>query len=170
MDIEISRHLGAVHRTVNVDQAGQRDTRVVRLSRTYATPVEDLWEACTDPERIPRWVLPITGDLRLGGRYQLEGNAGGEILECEPPRHLVVTWEFGDSVSRVEVDLTSSAEGTALDLRHIVEPDRHWKEFGPGAVGVGWELSLLGLDEHLTSGRDKDPAASEAWARSSAGR
>ena len=31
---------------------------------------------------------PISGDLRLGGRYQLQGNAGGEILVCEPPQHL----------------------------------------------------------------------------------
>ena len=44
-----------------------------------------MWDACTDPERIGRWFLPVSGDLRLGGRYQLEGNAGGEILRCEPP-------------------------------------------------------------------------------------
>jgi hypothetical protein len=28
---------------------------------------------------------PVSGDLRLGGKYQLGGNAGGEILACEPP-------------------------------------------------------------------------------------
>lgn len=41
-----------------------------------------MWDACTDPERIPRWFLPISGDLRLNGRYQLEGNAGGAITEA----------------------------------------------------------------------------------------
>ena len=44
-----------------------------------------MWDAVTSAERIPRWFLPISGDLRLGGRYQLEGNAGGEVLECAPP-------------------------------------------------------------------------------------
>ena len=31
--------------------------------------IDDVWDACTNPERIPRWFLPVSGDLRLGGRY-----------------------------------------------------------------------------------------------------
>jgi hypothetical protein len=27
-----------------------------------------------------------------------------------------------------------------------------WTRFGPGAVGVGWDLSLLGLSLHLSGG------------------
>ncbi|WP_308168107.1 hypothetical protein [Nonomuraea sp. NEAU-A123] len=46
-----------------------------------------MWDACTSAEHIPRWFLPIEGDLRAGGCYRLEGNAGGEVLACEPPRH-----------------------------------------------------------------------------------
>ena len=36
-------------------------------------PVEnrDLWEALTSAERIPRWFAPVSGDLRLGGRFQV---------------------------------------------------------------------------------------------------
>jgi hypothetical protein len=49
--------------------------------------VEDVWDAITSAERIPRRFLPVSGDLRLG-RYQLQGNAGGEITGCNPPRHL----------------------------------------------------------------------------------
>src|SRR5664279_4488215 len=47
--------------------------RVLTISQTYRSSVQDVWDACTSPERIQRWFLPISGELRLGGRYQLEG-------------------------------------------------------------------------------------------------
>ena len=31
-----------------------------------------------EPGADPSLVLPVSGDLRVGGRFQLEGNAGGE--------------------------------------------------------------------------------------------
>jgi uncharacterized protein YndB with AHSA1/START domain len=54
-----------------------------------------VWDACTDPDRLNRGFLDVTGDLRLGGSYQLEGNAHGEILRCSPPRLLAVSWIYG---------------------------------------------------------------------------
>ncbi len=50
---------------------------MVVARRRYAGAVDEVWDALTNPERIPRWFLPISGELRLGGRYQLTGNAGG---------------------------------------------------------------------------------------------
>jgi uncharacterized protein YndB with AHSA1/START domain len=129
------------------------DGHVVELRRTYDADATDLWDAVTNPERIPRWLLPISGDLRPGGRFQLEGNAGGEIRECDPPRRLAVTWEFGGQASIVTVELALAGDdATELRLRHAVPDDDHWAKFGPGAVGVGWELGLLGLALHLESG------------------
>ncbi|HEX4816920.1 MAG TPA: SRPBCC family protein [Nonomuraea sp.] len=129
------------------------ERKVVTLRRHYDAGVEDVWEACTTAERLSRWFLPVTGDLRLGGTYQLEGNAGGEILVCEPPRLLKVSWLFGDDpgFSEVEVRLSADADGTLFELRHTAEvPPEMWSGFGPGAVGVGWDLTLLGLALHLT--------------------
>jgi uncharacterized protein YndB with AHSA1/START domain len=54
--------------------------------RSYDTTVADLWDAITTPERPARWFLPVEGDLKLGGRYQLKGNAGGTITHCQPPK------------------------------------------------------------------------------------
>jgi uncharacterized protein YndB with AHSA1/START domain len=54
-----------------------RGRYTVVLSRVYDAPVADVWDACTDPERIPRRFLPVSGDLQPGGRFRLEGNAGG---------------------------------------------------------------------------------------------
>src|ERR687886_664197 len=127
--------------------------RTVVLSRTYPSAIDYVWDAITNPERIPRWFLPVSGDLRLGGRYQLEGNAGGEITTCEAPRHLAVTWEYGGDVSWVDVRLEDDGDGTRLRLEHVMsDDDPKWDEFGPGAVGVGWDLALLGLNQHLATG------------------
>ena len=98
--------------------------------------------------------MPVSGDFKLGGKYQLEGNAGGEILECEPPRLLKVTWIFGPAEpgsSEVEVRLAPAGDGaTAFELEHSATvPPEMWGQFGPGAVGVGWDLGLLGLSLHL---------------------
>jgi uncharacterized protein YndB with AHSA1/START domain len=164
MDIDVEQLLGAVTREVGRGQRDGADTRVVRASRELDTEVEDLWEAVTDPDRLPRWFLPVTGDLRVGGRFQIEGNAGGEVLECDPPVHLAVTWEFDGKVSWLDVHLTAVGEGRArLELTHTVPVDAHWEEFGPGAVGIGWELALLGLALHTATGEavDKDEVA--AW-------
>jgi uncharacterized protein YndB with AHSA1/START domain len=76
------------------------------IRRTYDATPDDVWDALTDPERLVRWFLPITGDLRVGRRYSLEGNASGEIVRCDKPREIVVTWEFGGGSSDVRLLLT----------------------------------------------------------------
>jgi uncharacterized protein YndB with AHSA1/START domain len=151
---------GLVAREVRTAERQGAVTRIAVARRTYATDPEDLWEALTDIERIPRWFLPITGELAVGGRYQLEGNAGGVVEECERPKRFAVTWEMGPMVSWLEIRLEPGAGGTTLELVHEapVDPDM-WKQFGPGAVGVGWDLALMGLGLHLETGAGVDPAA-----------
>jgi uncharacterized protein YndB with AHSA1/START domain len=172
MQIDIDRYLGAVTREVASRDYEGRPARVVILSRRYPTTVMDLWDALTSAERIPRWFLPVSGDLRLGGRYQFEGNAGGEITACDPPRLLAATWEFGGGVSWLTVRLAEEKGGGArLELEHIahVEGD-FWDQFGPGAVGVGWDLALIGLGLHLATGAAVDPTESAAWSASEEGK
>jgi uncharacterized protein YndB with AHSA1/START domain len=165
MKIDIAATLGAVSREVGSREHEGRPARVLVAARTYDTGIEDLWDALTNAERIPRWFLPVSGDLRLGGRYQLEGNAGGEITACEPPRHLAVTWEYGGQASWVTVRLAAEgADRTRLELEHVAHvDDKFWDQFGPGAVGVGWELALMGLGEHLETGAALDRQAGMAW-------
>ncbi|MDT0320349.1 SRPBCC family protein [Streptomyces millisiae] len=161
---EIADRINAVHRELGKKRIPAGEGTTVLLRRGYAAPIEDVWDACTDPERLARWFLPVTGDLRLGGSYQLKGNARGEILHCEPPRLLRVTWVFGENttdkdISEVELRLAPGEDGeTILELEHAaVVPAEFWKKFGPGATGVGWDGGLLGLDHHLR-GEDLDPA------------
>ena len=150
---DLIAELERVRRSVASENAPDGPVHVVELRRTYDAPAEDVWDACTNPERIPRWFLPVSGDLRLGGRFQLEGNAGGEITECEPPRRLAVTWEFGGDASLVTLDLAPAGDdATELLLRHAVGDNDHWATYGPGATGVGWDLALLGLAQYVRTG------------------
>ena len=169
---EIVDQISEAHRAVRAGGggAGEDDgaSRTVLLRRAFPAPVEDVWDACTTAERIGRWLMPVSGDLRLGGRYQLQGNAGGEVLRCEPPRLLRVTWGMGDGpASEVEVRL-SPGDGaeTIFELEHTAAVDpAMWDHYGPGAVGVGWDLALLGLFLYLSTGQDR-PEDPGAWATS----
>jgi hypothetical protein len=107
----------------------------------------------------------FSGDLRLGGRYQLQGNASGQIRVCDPPQMLNLTWEFGGQTNWVNVRLAELSDGgTSLRLEHIAHvPDDFWNQYGPGAVGVGWDLAMLGLRRHLESGATLDPKQGAEW-------
>jgi uncharacterized protein YndB with AHSA1/START domain len=143
-------HLGAVSRALATTTRNGEEMRQLTVSRTYDAPPDEVWDALTNAERIPRWLLPITGDLRVGGRFQLEGQAGGEILACAPPELLQITWEYGGGMSWVDATLSPEGDGSRLELVHTAPvPPEMWEQFGPSAVGLGWELMLMGVAEHL---------------------
>jgi uncharacterized protein YndB with AHSA1/START domain len=153
---EIADAINRMHRRVGTQQVESGEARTILLRRTYDAEIADVWDAVTSAERIARWFMPVSGELKVGGRYQLEGNAGGEILECVEPERLRVSWLYGPDpgFSEVEVRLTpEQGERTVLELEHVaVVPDDFWDQFGPGAVGVGWDLGLYGLALHLAGG------------------
>jgi len=161
-----------VERGLTVTEQGGTATVVSTISQTYATTVEDLWEACTSPQRLARWFAPVSGELRLGGRYQIEGNASGTVQSCEPPRNFTVTWEFADNTSWVTVRIEEDDDGARLTLEHKASedfPNDFWTTYGPGATGVGWDLAFLGLALHIATGASKPPEGAE-WEQSDAAR
>ena len=170
--IDVAEQINAVSRAIGSRVFGPGEARVSTMAQTYEADVEDVWDACTNPERLPRWFLPVTGDLKVGGKYQLEGNAGGTVERCDPPKSFFATWEFNGMVSWIEVRVAAESAGrTRLELDHIAHVDDElWEQFGPGATGVGWDLALLGLASHLTPGvQGVSPAEGEAWAMSPEG-
>jgi uncharacterized protein YndB with AHSA1/START domain len=169
--IDVDHQINTVRRTVGTRVLESGEARVVTVSQSYDTDPADLWDACTNIERIPRWFLPITGDLKVGGQYQLEGNANGTILTCEPPRAFTATWEYGGNVSWIDVSISADGPGRSrLLLEHIANVGGHWQEFGPGAVGIGWDLGLVGLAIHLSTGEAVDPQLGQQWTTSDEGR
>lgn len=165
--IELS---GAVVRRVEAREHEGREATAVVATRSYPTSIDDLWDALTNAERVPRWFLPVSGDLRVGGRYALEGNAEGTITRCERPNVLALTWEAMGDVTWVTVRLTAlDRDSTELELEHVahVAPEL-WEQFGPGGVGVGWDLGLLSLGLHIDGGRVLE--GGDSWATSEPGR
>ena len=175
-------HLAEVQRSVAFLERDGQPASAVALSRSFATTLADLWEAVTSADRIPRWFPPVSGNLEPGGRYQVEGNAGGSIVACEARSHFGLTWEFAGDVSWVEVQMWEEEAGrVGLTLVHTALLSEHWDTFGPGAVGVGWEAAFLGLALHIADpswpkpdemefatspeGRAFIHGSSEAWAQ-----
>lgn len=160
----IASQPAAVDRELTVERDRERQHTVQTISQSYPTTVDDLWEACTRPDRLRRWFAPVSGDLRLGGRYQIEGNASGEVVACDPPRSFAVTWELAGDSSQLAVRLAPEGDRARLTLEHTHTGDvdsEFWTRFGPGATGVGWDLALLGLSLHVVAGLDRpeDPGA-----------
>jgi len=164
----LSNAIGAEFREVADREWEGRAAKAVVAARVYETDPDDLWDALTNIERIPRWFSPVTGELRLGGRFQIQGNAGGTVLRCDPGEALDITWEFAGATSWVTVRLAREGQGTRLTLEHVFPAadldGEHWLKYGPAAVGVGWDLSFLGLGLHIASGGAKPPETDPAWA------
>lgn len=167
--IDITSHINAIHREVIRRQGPDGEEVAVLVRRTYDGPIADVWDALTDPERMKRWFLPVSGDLQVGGKFQLEGNAGGEILRCEPPRLLRVT--FGGPTSLVELRLSAEDEGageggdedgegrTLLELEHTVPIEIAMSGAGALFVGPGWDGGFVALDLYLNGVVSDDPVA-----------
>ncbi|GAB3974249.1 hypothetical protein GCM10029978_055370 [Actinoallomurus acanthiterrae] len=149
--IDITGQINATHREIGTRSTPTGEARSVVLRRTYDAPIEDVWEACSEADRLERWFFPVSGTLRQGGTYQIEGIARGDILRCERPTLISVTWVYEDNpATEVTVRLSSGGDGTTeLEFEHLVGG----AGMDPGmladalvGVGVGWDGALLSLD------------------------
>ena len=131
MEFDVESNLDEVERSVAFLERDGQQASAVTLSRTYATTIDNLWDAVTNAGRFPKWFAPVTGELQLGGRYQVEGNAGGQITACERLSHYALTWEFAGDVSWVEVRITDEGTGARISLTHTATLSAHWDTYGP---------------------------------------
>lgn len=152
---DLVEELAKVHRAVRRDTHDGDELVRVTMRRTYATDPADLWSALTEPDRIRRWFMPVSGDLRAGGNFQLEGNAGGEILDCEPPSRLRTT--FGGPGSILTLTLTAVGDSTELELDHTVPLAMAQSVAGALFVGPGWDGAFLGLGMYVAGDAIGDP-------------
>lgn len=127
----------------------------VRVEDVFDTGIDDLWDACTTPDRLRRWIAEVSGDLRVGGGFRARFTSGwegtGRIDVCEPPRRLVVlTREEGEPDDHViEATLTPEGKRTVLVIEERGLPVEHLP-----AYGAGWQVHVEDLAAHL-AGRDR---------------
>jgi uncharacterized protein YndB with AHSA1/START domain len=140
------------------------EARVAVFTRVYDAEVADVWSACTEPERLARWYVPVSGDLRVGGTFAQKNMGSGEIVECEPPAHLRLS--LGGAADEIELWLRAApGGGTELELQHATTLDAH--EIGGQmydaifCMGGGYYPRLYALDLHLRGELPEawDPAA-----------
>jgi len=132
----------------------------VRLEHAYQVPVAKVWKALTDPARLARWFLPVSGELRPAGAFQFEGGVGGTILDCEPDTLLRAT--LGSDASIIEVRLQAHGSGaTEFTFAHTVPLSTVGNGAGILEVAPAWDLSVVGLGLFLRAEFVNDPIA---WA------
>lgn len=166
---DVLDELAAARREMGKGTLPAGEAYTIELRRRYPAQIDDVWDAITNPERLQRWLKPVSGDLRLGGKYELEGGEHGEILACDPPRLLTVSWLYGPDAdawpgtSEVRVRLAPGSDGdTDFELIHAAFVDEPlFPTYGPGAGGVGWDLLLLALARLLTNDETADHEALE---------
>lgn len=132
----------------------------VRVEDVYDTGIEDLWEACTAPERLARWIGEVSGDFRVGGSihalFTSTWTGPGRVEECDAPHHLRVTMEPGtDDEAEIEAWLTEEGSKTRL----VVE-ERGLPLDNLYFHGAGWQVHLEDLARSLATRTTAHP---EGW-------
>lgn len=106
------------------------DGGLIRFERSFPHPIEDVWSALTDPDRLADWWPPFATDvhvdLREGGTLSFDWPDGPQLefrfLEIVEPTLLVHTHTSPGSWMRYELQGTD--EGTLLRATYFVpEPD-----------------------------------------------
>lgn len=116
---------------------------IIRFERHLPFPIEAVWDAITNPERLADWWLPfeahITVDLREGGELVFAATSGEPppltcaILRVEPPVLFEHT-AFVDGAT-LRWELEAVPEGTVLRLEErIADADE--------AIEGGWLVGL----------------------------
>ena len=138
----------------------------LEFRRSWPDAIDDVWAALTEPDRLARWIGVYEGERGAGGAgtfsmTQEEGEHPGSptrIVECDPPRRLVVEWiQEGSENWRVDLDLRVEGGRTVLRFVQI---------FPAGAdvtdMALGWHWYLDRFDAEV-GGRPQPTSSWEAF-------
>ncbi|SCF24139.1 SRPBCC family protein [Micromonospora mirobrigensis] len=136
----------------------------VRVEDVYDTHIDDLWEACTNPERLARWIAKVSGDLRVGGSihavFTSTWTGPARIDACEKPHHLLLTTEPDtEDEAQIEAWLTEEGHRTRLVVEERGLPRERLYFYG-----AGWQAHLEDLARSL---RGETAAGPDSWTEQS---
>lgn len=129
----------------------------VRVEDVYDTDIDDLWEACTKPERLARWIAEVSGEFRVGGSihavFTSTWTGPGRIDVCEAPHHLLLTMGPGtEDAAEIEAWLTEEGAKTRLVVEERGLPlERLYLH------GAGWQAHLEDLGRSLAGDTSAHP-------------
>jgi len=154
------------------DVARTEEETVLRLSRRFDAPREDVFDAWTNPEVLrrwwaaqPNWESPLAEvDLRPDGRYRLSmldpesgtvHTVSGEYTEVDRPERIAFTWEWegnpeemaGSAQTLVEVEFAEDGDGTQVVLTHSGFANAQIRDMHVH----GWTGSLDNLERRVFS-------------------
>ena len=135
--------------TIGTMRALDKKRGAVRVEELYDIDIRDLWEACTSPERLIRWLAQVSGDLRVGGMVEMTFTSTwtgpARVDVCDAPHHLLLTTEPGtDDEAQLEAWLTEEGSQTRLvvEERGLPVDKLHFH-------GAGWQAHLEDLGRSL---------------------
>lgn len=129
------------------------DGNSLAIVREFDRPVENVYRAWTEPDRLALWVGQVEkADIRVGGAYRFvndDGQGGqfihhGEYLELVPDRRVIMTFKagqvednpfLGETIAvdlrpleggRTELTFTNRWDGEALDDEGIAATKDGW--------------------------------------------
>ncbi|WP_346620494.1 SRPBCC family protein [Blastococcus montanus] len=138
--------------TVTTEDDGRQR---LEFRRSWPDPIDDVWAALTEPDRMARWIGTYEGERRPGGTgtftmTQEEQQIGEPmtIRECDPPRRVVVEWTQQETEDwSVALDLWTEDGRTELRFTQVFPAGADVADFA-----MGWHWYLDKLDAEV-SGR-----------------
>jgi uncharacterized protein YndB with AHSA1/START domain len=136
-------------RTIGSMRALDEHRGAIRVEDVYDTDIDDLWDACTDPERLARWIGKVSGDLREGGTihatFTSTWTGPGRVDVCERPHHLRLTMQPDtEDETQMEAWLQTDGNQTRLVIEERGLPLAHLHFHA-----AGWQAHLEDLDRSL---------------------
>src|SRR4030081_906909 len=128
-----------------------------------ATP-EKVWQALTTAEFSKQYFsgFAIEADLRVGGAFVARApdgsvHIGGEVIECDPPRKLTVTWNVNwpalvEKLGPTLVTYEIEQSGDAVKLTMLQSHDRDISDDILSGGRQGWPAILSSLKRLLETG------------------
>jgi uncharacterized protein YndB with AHSA1/START domain len=150
--------------------SGTQEEVVLRMSRRFTAPREQVFDAWTNPDVLKQWwaaqpnmETPVAEvDAREGGRYRLamrDTESGethtlvGEYREITPPERLVYTWTWesnaeamsGSEETLVEIEFREDGDGTEVVVKHSGFAGAEIRDLHVH----GWEGVLASLERNV---------------------
>lgn len=134
--------------TLRKDDSGY----TIVLERVYNHPIEKVWDAITDTQKIPIWFMEMEWDFKPGGKItftfadEARTKMYGEIKAINPPRLLEYEW-FNDEPPH-ELGRWELFEEGPDKTKLVLTYSRVIEDYAVG-VSAGWHMTLDYLGRFL---------------------